>query len=133
MDTPVFFADVFARCARGRAENIGRTLAAIYSSGTCTDWDFPHSETAAVARMACRASNGQQVVVFKRAPNGVWSMWANANLPQRGEYHAGLRMWTSPIEPVVQPVHRTQTGSLPPGPDQSNSAPGRADQENGHV
>lgn len=83
MDSPVFFADLFARRIRHQAEARGFTFAAIYSTGTASCWDFPRDSHEALARLRDRTMNGDQVVVFKRDPDGVWRMWANANLPVR--------------------------------------------------
>lgn len=83
MDSPVFFADLFARKMRHQAEARGYVFAAIYSCGTASAWDFPRDGEEALSRLRARARDGQQVVVFKRDPEGVWRMWANANLPVR--------------------------------------------------
>lgn len=83
IDAPIFFADIFARNVRARAEACGHRFAAIYSSGTSTGWDFPRSSAEALGRMACRARDGQQVVIFRRGVDDVWRLWGNANLPRR--------------------------------------------------
>lgn len=85
MDLPVFFADLFARRIRHKAEARGVIFAAIYSTGTASCWDFPRDSREALARMRDHTRNGDQVVVFKRDPDGVWRIWANANLPVRME------------------------------------------------
>lgn len=83
IDAPVFFADIFARNVRARAETCGHRFAAIYSTGTSTTWDFPRTATEALAPMACAARDGQQVVVFSRGGDEVWRLRCHANLPHR--------------------------------------------------
>lgn len=82
MTAPVLFADLFARRIRFNAEARKAEFVGIYSFGTSIGWDFPRNGTEAHARMRAASLLGQQVVVFKRAPDGVWRTWAMANLSE---------------------------------------------------
>lgn len=81
LDAPVLFADVFARHCRGRAERGGLAYAAVYSTQTGVDWDYPDNLNEAVCRLRQRAARGAKVCVFKREPSGGWWLCACANLP----------------------------------------------------
>lgn len=82
MTAPVIFADVFARRVRHTAEIRRATFVGVYSFGTTMGWDFPRDGVEAHARMRAAERIGQQVVVFKHHPDGVWRTWATANLPE---------------------------------------------------
>jgi hypothetical protein len=82
MNAPILFADLFARNIRHTAEARKAIFVGIYSFGVTAGWDFPRDSVEAHARLRAAKLIGQQVVVFKRQPDGVWRTWATANLPE---------------------------------------------------